>query len=300
MYLWRKHANLKWVRERGEDFAARFGAAAAIIEQPGRARAVIEVSCRTKAEAVAIRREFGGTIQKLPRDWLQRFSAKTRAIPLRIGARLVVERSPVRQRKNSPAIVIPAGAAFGTGEHATTAMCLRMLERVTRKLASGWTMLDAGTGSGILAIAGSRLGAGETLAIDNDPIAVRIARRNAHANHARNIRFETGDVLKQKLRGRFDVISGNLFSEILIAALPKWSRHLARGGSLIFSGVLRAEEKALLTALDENRFVPAEVRRRGKWIAVLARRGGKGLTETAAQSIFCDPFAASIFLHPRG
>jgi ribosomal protein L11 methyltransferase len=168
--------------------------------------------------------------------------------------------------------VIPAETAFGTGDHATTAMCLRLLERFTRERPAGWTMLDAGTGSGTLAIAGSCLGAARVLAIDNDPLAGTVARRNARANAVRNIEFRSGDVLNQKLAEKFDVITANLFSEILISALPIWSRHLARGGGLILSGILRSQENGIVAALQRNRFSVEEVRRRGKWVALLAIR----------------------------
>jgi ribosomal protein L11 methyltransferase len=171
--------------------------------------------------------------------------------------------------------VIPAEAAFGTGEHATTALCLRMLERVTRKLDGGWSMLDAGTGSGVLAMAGARFGARRIVAIDNDPLACSIARRNARANRIRNIEFRLGDVLGQKVDGKFDVMTANLFSEILIAALPAWSRHVARDGWLILSGILRSQEKAIAVALSRNDFMAKEIRRRGKWIAFLAFRKRK-------------------------
>ena len=255
MYIWRKHATGAWLAERSEELLERFGGAVAIVERPGRVRVVVEISCANEKEALAIQREFGGTIHKLRADWLKQFAKRSYVKPLRIGSRQ---------------FVIPAEAAFGTGEHATTAMCLRMLERVIQKRDEGWTMLDAGTGSGILAIAGSCIGAKRIVAIDNDPIASSTAQRNARKNRARNIEFQTGDVLKQKLAGKFDVITANLFSEILIAALPIWSRRLAQHGRLILSGVLRPQELALLQALRRNGFRADEIRRRGKWIAVLA------------------------------
>jgi ribosomal protein L11 methyltransferase len=152
-----------------------------------------------------------------------------------------------------------------------------MLERVTRKGRRDWTMLDAGTGSGILAIAGRRLGAKPIVAIDNDPLACFIAQRNARANRVRDIEFRNGDVLNQKLVGKFDVITANLFSEILVAALPIWSRHLTNDGCLILSGVLRSQERTVVAALRRNHFTAREIKRRGKWIALLtvwARKRG--------------------------
>jgi ribosomal protein L11 methyltransferase len=270
MYIWRKRATANWLRRRSEDLLRRFGSALATIERPGKARTLAEVSCKTRSEALQLRREFGGTIEKLRRDWLQQITKRTRSRPLRIGSRLIVSRTRDRIRKGARTIVIPAEAAFGTGEHATTAMCLRMLERITRKRDAGWSMLDAGTGSGILAIAGRCFGANRIIAIDNDPMACPIARRNAEANGVRNIEFRTGDVLKQKFRGKFEIITANLYSAILIAALPVWTRSLAGDGCLILSGVLRSQERSLLASLRRNGFAVHEARRRGKWIALMA------------------------------
>jgi ribosomal protein L11 methyltransferase len=271
MYIWRKRATADWLRIRSEEFNERFGHALAIVERPGSARTLLEVSCSTKKEASDLVRELGGTIEKLRPDWLKQFAERSQAKPLRIGSRLVVRRTFDPTIKNARALIIPAEAAFGTGEHATTAMCLRLLERVTRHLPPGWTMLDAGTGSGVLALAGTCFGAKRAVAIERDPLACATAKRNARANRIRHIEFIHGDVLKRKLRGKFDVITANLFSEILIEALPAWSRHLAPSGSLILSGILRDQERAMRRALKQNGFDLFEVRRRGKWDALLAR-----------------------------
>lgn len=168
-------------------------------------------------------------------------------------------------------IVIPAEAAFGTGEHVTTAMCLRLLEKTTRRFDAGWTMLDAGTGSGILAIAGSFFGARRVLAIDSDPLACVTAKRNARANGARNVEISSGNILTQILTEKFTIIIANLFSELVIGALPNWSRHLVPDGHLILSGVLRDQESAVLGALIRRGYTIPEIRRRGKWIALVSR-----------------------------
>jgi ribosomal protein L11 methyltransferase len=272
MYIWRKYVKSDWLRLRSEILSAQFGAELAIVERPGKRQVLLQVSRPTFQQINALVREFGGSAEKLPREWLQDFAKRAQTKPLRIGSRLLVLGKPdkMRQTRSAPTVVIPAETAFGTGEHATTAMCLRLLERQTRKLPPGWSLLDAGTGSGILAIAARRLGAARVLAIDDDPIACAIAKRNARANGVRHIEFRTGDVLKLKLTDKFDVIAANLFSEILITALPRWSRRLARGGFLILSGVLRSQEIAVLSALRRSGFAPHEVRRRGKWIALLA------------------------------
>ncbi|MFL6590830.1 MAG: 50S ribosomal protein L11 methyltransferase [Chthoniobacterales bacterium] len=267
MYIWRKRATAEWLSDRLDDLLDEFGGALAIIEQPGSPRSVVQIST-TKKKGDHLVRESGGTLERLPTDWLQQYAKQSRTKPLRIGSRLTVEPTP--GARNEKTIVIPAEAAFGTGQHATTAMCLRLVERMTRRWPHGWRMLDAGTGSGILAIGGARFGAGRVIAIENDPVASATAARNAKINRVSNIKLRVGDVLQQKLTGRFDLITANLYTEILIAALPAWRRHLTDDGLLILSGVLRSQERILLAALRRNRLAAREIKRRGKWIALLA------------------------------
>jgi ribosomal protein L11 methyltransferase len=272
MYIWRKQVSPEWLWPRSEKLSARFGTTLAIVERPGKRLLSLQVSCSTVKQARALVRELGGDAEKLPRDWLRDFAKRAQIKPLQLGSRLIVRSTPDQKgvRSSARTIVIPAEAAFGTGDHATTAMCLRLLERHTRQRPPGWSMLDAGTGSGILAIAARCLGAVRVLAIDNDPLACAVAKRNALRNGLRNIEFHTGDVLKLKLTSKLDVITANLFSEVLITALPGWSRRLRRGGFVILSGILRSQENAVVSALRQNGFALHEIRRRGKWTALLA------------------------------
>ena len=189
MYIWRKRVTSDWLLLRSEELNRRFGEALAIVEEPGKPRITLQVSCPNARQARSLVLEFGGKVEKLPRDWLRDFAKRAYIKPLRLGSRLIIW-SAAEQKgpADSPrTIVIPAEAAFGTGEHATTAMCLRLLERHTRQRPPGWSMLDAGTGSGILAIAARCLGAARVLAIDNDPLACAIAEaertRERHPPH---------------------------------------------------------------------------------------------------------------------
>ena len=277
MHLWRKRVGTRWWRVRCENLTERFRDLLAVIERPGMERVTLEIVCATGRDARKLLREFGGSIERLQRDWLQHFAKRAQAKPLRVGSRLVVLRA--LEKKVAPSqttqarpLIIPAETAFGTGEHATTAMCLRLLEQITRQFQPGWRMLDAGTGSGVLAIAGSYFGASRVLAIDNDPLACAIAKRNGRVNRVRNIDITTGDILKHKLAGKFDIITANIFSDILVGALPIWSRHLAPGACVILSGVLRDQESAVLCALRQHGLVISEIRRRGKWIALVAQK----------------------------
>ena len=293
MFLWSKDASPGWLQQHETNLIARFGNALAIIERPSHKRSRLEVACKSREQARELVNNFGGRLETLPRDWLKRVAQDQRAKPLRIGTRLVIDRLPSSRsggfsgscrtgaiwrssflggRAKRPVyLVIPAGRAFGTGEHATTGMSLRMLEQITRKMRPGWAAVDLGTGSGILALASKRFGAGRVLAIDVDPTAISTARANARFNKLGGIDFRVADVRKWRPTVKFNIIIANLFSELLIDILPRLAANLAHDGQLIVSGVLRKQKRELIQALRLNKISVGEVRRRGKWIAILAK-----------------------------
>jgi len=268
MYLWRKAADPCWLNARGEILEERARGGLVVISRPGRKRLQLEIACDSRRESQRFIREFGGRVEKLPRDWLKRFARQERTEPLRIGRRLVVTSSPIKREAVSfpYSLIVPAGAAFGTGEHATTAMSLRLLEEVTRRRKPQF-VVDLGTGSGILALAASCFGAKRVVAVDIDPIAIATAETNARLNKIENVDFQLADVRSWNSARRIDIATANLFSKLLIQILPK----LKRSSCLILSGVLRTQEKEFVRALRCHKINPVEVRRRGKWIAVLAK-----------------------------
>lgn len=286
-YIWRKQGSHAWLRANEAELLVRFGQRVAFIELAGKRQTTVEISCATSRQAFEVVKIFGGKFQRVPKT-IQVPPPK----PLRVGPRLVINNvggaSVPRRRKAarresgrrgpshivSRRLIIPALAAFGTGEHATTAMCLRMLERVTRRWDKQWKMLDAGTGSGILALAAKCFGAKSVIGIDNDPRAIAIAKDNARSNQIDGIRFMIGDATKLKLNGKLDLIAANLFSDILTTAIPKWQRQLRPGGVLILSGILRSQERGVVRALRRQKMQLKETRRRGKWVAMRARTGG--------------------------
>ncbi len=268
-YIWRRAANAEWLSANEIPLHEQTSGAYAVIERPRRKQLIVEAFCNRACAARGLRSSFGGSVSQLATDSEARALAAAKTKTLRIGRRLIVagDEHDVTTGGSKAVLIIPAGAAFGTGEHATTAMSLRMLERITRNLVR-WRMLDAGTGSGILALAGRRFGAQKVAAVDNDPLAISTAKENARRNNVPGIRFRVGDVAKQQ-RGTFDIISANLYSELLIATLPLWREKLRPGARLIISGVMRTQEADLLRALRKNGYSTHETRRRGKWIALL-------------------------------
>jgi ribosomal protein L11 methyltransferase len=242
MYLWRKAADPCWLSAREEILEERAQGALVVISRPGRKRLELEIPCDSKRASQRFIHEFGGRVEKLSREWLKLFAGKEKPKPLRIAKRLVVVHSLTKRKADSfpYSLIVPPGAAFGTGEHATTAMSLRLLEEVTRGRKPQF-VVDLGTGSGILALAARCFGAERVVAVDIDPIAIATAEANACLNKIANVDFQLGDVRRWNLARRIDIATANLFSELLIHILPK----LKRSSCLILSGVLRTQEKEL-------------------------------------------------------
>jgi ribosomal protein L11 methyltransferase len=274
MHQWRKLAKLRWLSAHENILQARARGRLVIISRPGRKRLQLEIACTSRKDSRKLIEEFGGHTEKWPRDWLKRFADPRKSKPLKIGKRLLISNvggtlaSLLSRDKNRSHILIPASAAFGTGEHATTAMSLRLLERLTRHWKDGWSLADLGTGSGILALAAKRLGAGRVTGIDIDARAISIAKANARLNKIDKVDFRLGDLRRWKPGTRWDVVAANLYSELLTEILP----NLKRSNWLILSGVLRREEDKLLRVLQRNNMAIVKVKRRGKWIAALANR----------------------------
>jgi ribosomal protein L11 methyltransferase len=160
--------------------------------------------------------------------------------------------------------------AFGTGDHATTASCLRFLCDILPTLPHGWRALDAGTGSGLLAIAAKKLGAAEVDAFDFDPVCIRVAKQNVRANKCRHISLTVADALDVRDFSKADVVFANLYSELLIAAAPGLAGKLKPGGRLIFSGVLKTQIDEVRACLRKLGLQRQEIVTRGKWCAGMA------------------------------
>ena len=268
MYSWRRPASTRWCKENEPGLRKIAGERLAIIERPNRKLLLIEAAFESKSTADLVKEKFGGHVEKLPRGWLGRFLRAKNAEPLRIGKRLVIAQSSRDWEADSfpHRLIIPAGAAFGTGEHATTATSLKLLEELTRDWKPGWKIVDLGTGSGILALAATHFGAKRGIAIDRDRMAISTAMENARLNRIVDVKFRVGDVRRLKFPADADLVTANLFNELLIEILPK----LSRSRFLILSGILRNLEGEVRSALRRNKIRVIKVQRRGKWIAILS------------------------------
>jgi ribosomal protein L11 methyltransferase len=162
-------------------------------------------------------------------------------------------------------------------------MALRLLEELTRHWKRGWSVVDLGTGSGILSLAAKRFGAGRVVGIDIDPTAISVAKSNARLNQIRGASFQLGDVHKWNPAQKTDVITANLYSDLLIEILPK----LNASAGLILSGILRSQQDELVRALQRNHLDIIKMKRRGKWMGILAARADTLRPPERGSANFC-------------
>ena len=168
-------------------------------------------------------------------------------------------------------ITIEPGMAFGTGTHATTRGCMEFLESIADRLGDDeFTALDVGTGSGILAIAAARLGAREIRAIDNDPVALQVARDNLRANGVAQ-RVHLSGAKLSAIRRQFDVVLANLTAETIVQLAGDLEKNIAANRFLILSGILHPKASAV-TRRFAARFRVLKRKRSGEWVTLLLQR----------------------------
>jgi ribosomal protein L11 methyltransferase len=199
------------------------------------------------------------------RDWNE--SWKKKFIPIDVGANLSII-PPWEKRDNGrTALVIDPGMAFGTGHHETTKTCLMLIEGLAGKVVRK-RFLDVGTGTGILAIAASRLGFGEVVGVDIDPLAVDAASRNVALNALGNVLIRLGDI--SAVKGRFNVIAANLMSQVLTGIASEIASRLDGNGTVLLSGILIGQENDVMDAMNNAGLRIAEKVIDGRWVSLIA------------------------------
>lgn len=247
-------------------------------------QALFEVSLYTddaSTDEQRIRASFGPgddfcvNCEELPDiDWVAKSLEGLK--PVRAG-RFIVHGAHGRdsRRPGQIGIEIEAGRAFGTGHHGTTAGCLMMIEEVVRR-ARPATALDLGTGSAVLAIGLAKLARIPVLATDIDPVAVAVARQNVQLNGmGRRVNLITAPGFHHAVfsKRRFDMIIANILARPLMKLAPAMARHLKPGGSLILSGILDHQRRAVLAAYANVRFRHIRTRQLGEWVTLHLKRG---------------------------
>ena len=196
-------------------------------------------------------------------DWANSWKAYYK--PIKIGERLVIVPA---WEKYTPAegeliVRMDPGMAFGTGTHETTRLVIKLLENYTKE---GCRMLDVGTGSGILAICASKLGAGECRAYDIDPMAVRVANENIKDSGLTNITCEVSDLLRHVDKSRpYDLICANIVADIIIRMTPDVGELMHKDTVLLASGIILERSQDVVDCFEKHGFCIVERLEENGW-----------------------------------
>lgn len=201
-------------------------------------------------------------------DWAE--SWKQHYQPIRVSPRLTISPSWIdytAEDSDERVLRLDPGSAFGTGDHPTTALCLRMLDQY---LEEGAKAADVGCGSGVLAIGAANLGAANVDAVDIDPNAVAVARANAALNDPRGVISVRRGELKD-LAGPYDVIAANLVSDLLLDLAGSFKAYLSDSGLLIVSGIVNTRAEEVRRAYEQAGFETAAEAEEKDWVCLVFR-----------------------------
>ncbi len=201
------------------------------------------------------------------RDWNSEWKKNFK--PFKLGDNVVIKPTWEKYDPKDGEIIIEIdpGAAFGTGTHETTSLCIEQMEG---RISSKSKVLDIGTGTGILAILASKLGANSVLGIDIDDDSVRIAKENIEVNNCDNVDIRKGNLLN-KIEYKADIVVANITADIIIRMVSQLSNVLKNGGVFISSGILATKAENVRIALGENNFEIVETLVKGEWAGITAR-----------------------------
>ena len=200
-------------------------------------------------------------------DWAESWKQYYKPVPL--GRVTIVPAWEKYEAKDGEIIIrMDPGMAFGTGTHETTRLVIRLMQDI---LQGGERLLDVGTGSGILSICASKLGAKSCNAYDIDPMAVKVARENVAADGCTNITVGVSDLLRgvDLSEGKYDFCVANIVSDIIIRMLPDVKSYVKSGAPLILSGIIGERADEVREAVLSHGFTVEKEIRENDWVGML-------------------------------
>lgn len=202
-------------------------------------------------------------------DWAESWKQYYKPVPLG-RVTIVPAWESYEPREGETVIKMDPGMAFGTGTHETTRLVIRLMQDI---IVGGERVLDIGTGSGILSICASKLGALSCSAYDIDPVAVKVARENALADGCTNITVGVSDLLSgvDLSGGKYDFCVANIVADIIIRMLPDIRRCLKEGSPLILSGIINSRACDVKEALSDMGFTLEREISENDWVGLLVR-----------------------------
>ena len=202
-------------------------------------------------------------------DWSESWKQYYKPIPLG-RVTIVPAWENYDAREGEVVIRMDPGMAFGTGTHETTRLVMKMMQD---EIVGGERVLDVGTGSGILSICASKLGARECFAYDIDPVAVNVARENAERDGCTNITVGVSDLLKNVNNSeKYDFVVANIVAEIIIRMLPDIGAYMKPGAPLILSGIISQYRDDVLSAASALGYALIREERENDWVALMVKK----------------------------
>ena len=202
-------------------------------------------------------------------DWAESWKQYYKPVPL--GKVTIVPAWEKYDAKEGEVIIkMDPGMAFGTGTHETTRLVIRLMQDLPIE---GKRVLDVGTGSGILSICASKLGAKSCNAYDIDPVAVKVARENAIADGCDNITVGVSDLLRgvDLAGGKYDFCVANIVADIIIRMLPDVRSYVESGSPLILSGIIGERADEVKEAVIKTGFTVEKEIKENDWVGMLVR-----------------------------
>lgn len=203
-------------------------------------------------------------------DWENKWKEFYHSVPITRYLTIVPEWQEYEKKQDDEQlIVMDPGLAFGTGTHPTTQLSVQALETVMR---GDEVVVDVGTGSGVLAIASSLLGAKEVYAYDLDEQAVTSAKSNIKLNQLHSKMTVAANNLLEDVTVEADIIVANILANIILQLIPDALRVLKSGGYFISSGIIAEQKDQVLQALRDKGFKIQQVNQMDDWLAIIARK----------------------------
>lgn len=231
--------------------------------------------CKQLEKRLAVLKESAAILYRVSykelaeEDWAEAW--KTFFRPQKIGRKIVVKPTWFDYATDPDDIVLALdpGMAFGTGTHPTTVLCIHLIEDY---LSKGDSLLDIGTGSGILMIAASLLGAGFVCGLDKDPVAIDVAAANLRLNEIdpQHYSLSSGNLL-EGIKEQYDVVVANIFTHVILELLDDLHRALAKGGIFVCSGMFEKNKNLVVNKMKNMGVEILEIRELEDWAAITGR-----------------------------
>lgn len=203
-------------------------------------------------------------------DWAESWKQYYKPIPL--GKVTIVPAWEKYDAKPGEVIIkMDPGMAFGTGTHETTRLVMKIMQD---EIVGGEKFLDVGTGSGILSICASKLGAKTCNAYDIDPVAVKVAEENAKADGCDNITVGVSDLLRgvDLSRGKYNFCVANIVADIIIRMMPDIKDYLTDDAPLILSGIISMRKDEVVESVIQNGYKIVREEKENDWVALLVKK----------------------------